>query len=175
MLLTTNLYAFSSTTDRSPRQERQLSFIAEFSTDIRYIRGTDNIVPDALSLAPCEHSEPLVASSSSSVVVDLVQMAEAQRSDEAVAYLRHEPGSLILQDVPMKDVTLLCDLSTGRPRPIVPTSWTKTVFEAIHNLSHPGTKPTIRAVSSRFVWKGLKKDVGYWVKNCNACQSSKVG
>ena len=36
-------------TERSPRQTRHLSFIAEFSTDIRHIQGVKNEVADALS------------------------------------------------------------------------------------------------------------------------------
>ena len=32
-------FAFASTTERSPRQTRHLSFVAEFSTDVRHIEG----------------------------------------------------------------------------------------------------------------------------------------
>ena len=40
----------SSVTDRpSLRQTRQLAFIAEFTTDIRYVKGVTNFVADALS------------------------------------------------------------------------------------------------------------------------------
>ena len=35
--------------DRSPRQTRHLSFIAEFSSDIRHVSGAANVVVDALS------------------------------------------------------------------------------------------------------------------------------
>ena len=41
-------YALSSTTERSPRQTRQLTFISEFTTDIQNIRGKHNVVADAL-------------------------------------------------------------------------------------------------------------------------------
>ena len=41
--------ALTSKTDRSPRQTRQLSYIAEFTTDIRHIKGQFNVVADALS------------------------------------------------------------------------------------------------------------------------------
>ena len=42
-------YALASTAERSPRQARHLSFIAEFTSDIQYIRGKHNVVADALS------------------------------------------------------------------------------------------------------------------------------
>ena len=41
--------AISSTVDRSPRQTRHLSFIAEFTTDIRHVPGLSNVVADQLS------------------------------------------------------------------------------------------------------------------------------
>ena len=168
-------HALTSTTDRSPRQERQLSYIAEFTADIRHISGSENIVPDTLSRAPVTDSEPLIASTSTIPAVDLAQMAATQRKDPKVLDLYSNPGSLQLQDVNLHGVQVLCDMSTERPRPVVPQSWTKTVFEALHNLCHPGPKPTLRAISARYVWPGLKKDVRNMVKTCHSCQASKIG
>ena len=43
-------YVMNSTTERpSLRQTRHLAFIAEFTTDIRYVKGKKNFVADALS------------------------------------------------------------------------------------------------------------------------------
>ena len=39
----------SSTATRTPRQERHLSFISEFTTDLRHVRGEENVVADWLS------------------------------------------------------------------------------------------------------------------------------
>lgn len=44
----------------------------------------------------------------------------------------------------------------------------------IHGLSHPGVKASIKEVSERFVWPGLKKEVGDWARQCISCQKSKV-
>ena len=41
--------AITSSTERSPRQTRHLSFISEFTTDIRHLSGSENVVADALS------------------------------------------------------------------------------------------------------------------------------
>ncbi|GFS07115.1 Pol polyprotein [Elysia marginata] len=138
-------YALTSKTARSPRQERQLSYIAEFTTDIRYISGPDNVVPDVLSRAPCTE-QPMVAPASPIPPIDLAQMAAEQLRGPKVAELRNQPGALKLKEVNLGGYNLLCDVSTSRPRPIVPPLWTKTIFEAIHNLSHPGHKPTTRAI-----------------------------
>ena len=42
-------FALSNAAERFPRQSRHLSFIAEFTSDIQYIRGKHNVVADALS------------------------------------------------------------------------------------------------------------------------------
>ena len=42
-------FALNSTTEGSPRQTTQLSFIAEFTGDIRYVKGVENTVADTLS------------------------------------------------------------------------------------------------------------------------------
>ncbi|XP_033946699.1 uncharacterized protein [Pseudochaenichthys georgianus] len=58
--------------------------------------------------------------------------------------------------------------------PVVPASWRRSVFEAVHGLSHPGVKPSVRLVAAKFVWHGLKKDVRTWAGECVACQRAKV-
>ena len=46
-------FVMTSVTERpSLRQTRQLAFIAEFTTDIRYVTGETNFVADALSRLP---------------------------------------------------------------------------------------------------------------------------
>ena len=69
---------------------------------------------------------------------------------------------------------LVCDVSTGRPRPIVPPDFRRTVLDVVHNLSHPGVKATVKTVSDKFVWHGMRKQVSRWVKECHQCQSSKI-
>ena len=44
------IYAFMQKSDKaSPRQKRQLSHIAQYTTQIEYIKGADNTVADSLS------------------------------------------------------------------------------------------------------------------------------
>ena len=69
---------------------------------------------------------------------------------------------------------LVCDVSTGSPRPIVPPDFRRTVFDVVHNLSHPGVKAAVKMVSDKFVWHGMRKQVRRWVKECHHCQSSKI-
>lgn len=70
--------------------------------------------------------------------------------------------------------TLLCVVSTGVPRPVIPAGWRRQVFDTIHGLSHPGTKASQKPVAAKFVWHGLKKDLRDRSNTCVECQRAKV-
>ena len=158
--------AMTNAADHSPRQTRHLSFIAEFSTDIQHRSGRDNVVADALSRSPSIEA-------TLSTDINYQQLATDQQSSINVEQLR-STTSLQLEEVSISDCAILCDMSTGVPRPVIPQTWTKRIFELCHNLSHTGYRPTVRAVSKRFVWPGMKKDIRDWCKTCHPCQASKV-
>ena len=48
------------------------------------------------------------------------------------------------------------------------------MFEAIHNVAHPGTRATRRLVSARVVWRGMASDLAAWCRACQQCQRAKV-
>ena len=54
---------------------------------------------------------------------------------------------------PYGESAVLCDLSTSSPQPLVSVFLHRQVFDALHNISHPGVCPTQRFVE-RFclVW-----------------------
>ena len=68
----------------------------------------------------------------------------------------------------------LCDITTGRPRPVVPKTLRRRVFDVIHRLSHPGARTTRKLVAHKFVWHGLNKQVNAWSRACIQCQASKI-
>merc|ERR1712228_409981 len=146
------------------------------------ISGEENVVADALSRAPPSPSEIPTGSFFSGInavltpSINYKQLAEDQSLSEEIQNYRTCCTSLKFRDVPFEDgrFTVLCDISTGKTRPVVPREWKKTVFDAIHGLAHIGTRPTLRAISQRFVWHGLKKEVTHWCKTCPDCQASKI-
>ncbi len=69
---------------------------------------------------------------------------------------------------------LLCDVSRGAKRPVVPLCDRRAVFRAIHGVAHPGIRATHRMISARFVWHGLSRDVGDWCRDYQTCQHGKV-
>ena len=147
----------------SPRQQRQLAYISEFTTDIRHIDGKNNTAADTLSRAG------ISAITSPQPGVDYKAMAAAQRADNGITAARTAVTSF-----DSTGETICCDISTGRARPLVPDSWQRTVFEAVHGLAHPSIRSTKKMVADKFVWPGLRKQVGIWAKTCLRCQIAKV-
>ena len=164
-------FAFGKMADPwSARQQRHLAYISEYTTDVRYVTGKLNVVADALSRAP-----PLLVATIDPGI-DYTALAEAQAGDSSLQRLPHPDSHIEIQHVPFgpANVTLLCDVSTGRPRPLVPEQWRRRVFDALHNLSHPSIRASRTLVADRFVWPNLKKDVGHWARTCILCQTSKI-
>ncbi|XP_068233431.1 uncharacterized protein [Palaemon carinicauda] len=85
---------------------------------------------------------------------------EQQLYQETPAY-RTAITALKWEDVPLgsSNTALLCDVSTGRPRPLVPSFQRKAIFNVVHSLSHPSNRTTARIISSKFIWNGMRKDI----------------
>merc|ERR1712015_199473 len=175
------------TEPHNSRQTTQLSNLSEYTTDIREIAGKDNVVADALSRAPVEDAPPLspivdapnVAASLSVAAIagiDFDAIARAQQGDaETIAIRRDATTGLRLVEVARDNPpALFCDESTGRLRPFVPANFRRTVYDVIHNLSHPGIQAMKRLVAEKFVWPKLATDVVKWARACPRCQPSKV-
>ncbi|KAJ8416738.1 hypothetical protein AAFF_G00326160 [Aldrovandia affinis] len=129
-----------------------LSYISEFTTYVQHVAGKNNVVADCLSKAVVDAVH---------LGIDYACMATDQASDPDVQAYRMATTSLQLTDVSYEGAgdLLLCDISTGQPCPVIPESWRRQVFNAIHVISHPSRKPSQRLVAARFVWHGLQKDV----------------
>jgi transposase InsO family protein len=164
-------FALNTRYDRhSPRQARHLDYIAQFTSDIRHVKGTANAPADALS-----RIEVNAIRDGLPPVVDFRAMAEAQANDQDIRRLKCS-SSLNLEEVPlaMSDSTILCDTSTGVARPLVPKDYRRPVFESLHNLSHPSIRATQRLLTARYVWPSIKADSRKWTRTCLQCQKSKV-
>ena len=82
--------------------------------------------------------------------------------------------SLAVQRLPVERHLLLCDVSTGQPRRLVPPAFQEAVFQALHGVAHPGSRATRRLISSRFVWHGMASDILSCCRDCQACARAKV-
>ena len=161
-------FAISGRGNHSPMETRQLQFISEYTTDIRYVKGSDQVVPDFLSRI----------NSINELNVDFCKLAQEQENDETLKNLIKNPSKtkLVFEQIliPNTNQMLYCDVSTGKNRPYLPESYRKSVFEMLHGLSHPGIRGTQKLFSERYVWLGMNKEIKNWVQLCIQCQKNKV-
>ena len=69
---------------------------------------------------------------------------------------------------------IICDNSNNSLRPIVPLTYQRTIFDLLHNTSHPGIKATRKIIIKRFTWINVNKKCTEWAKTCEPCQKSKI-
>ena len=114
-------YSLSSHSNNyTPCQIHHLDYVSQFTSDIRYVKGSNNTPADTLSRmvvdAVLQENPP---------IVDFKQMAAAQQQDPYILKLQTSSSSLVLKvcPIPMSDGEIICDISTRVPRPIVPPSY----------------------------------------------------
>ena len=102
---------YKHSTPISVRQQRQLSFLSEFTCDVRHIPGAENSVADALSrpVSPAVPSCSLLHKSPPPF--DYSALANLQQQCESLKRL--DSLSLLLKEIPFGGTTILCDESTG--------------------------------------------------------------
>ncbi|KFD64266.1 hypothetical protein M514_23550 [Trichuris suis] len=165
-------YAFSMDLSRhNPREPRYLQFISEFTTDIRHVTGEQNAVADALSRLQVNSLDFTGASH-----IDFNKMAAAQENDPELRDLMTSNTSLQFQPCSLMPCQnpLMCDTSTGRPRPFVPTAFRRDVFGLLHSGTHPGIRATQKLIAERCVWPKMNANVRQWVRTCITCQKYKI-
>ena len=110
-------------------------------------------------------------------VINYAAMAVQQGADAGIQRVVSDTNcSLQLTTCALPDTNerLLVDMSTGRPRPLVPAGLTRTIFDANHKLSHAGARAMRRLICDRFVWPGMSKDICQWTRSCLSCQLANV-
>lgn len=162
-------FAFKQNLEKAtPRQARHLDTIGQFTTDIRHIAGEANVTADLLSRIQ-----------SIERCFDYARIADAQRDDTELQQMltaATNTHSLNLQNFIAPDGTtqLLCDSSTGSIRPYIPPPFRAQIMANAHGLSHPGVRATTKLITERFVWIGMRKHIANFVRQCIACQRSKI-
>ncbi|GFU25420.1 transposon Ty3-G Gag-Pol polyprotein [Trichonephila clavipes] len=121
-----------------------------------------NTVADALSRIEID-------SINKSPVLNFKEFALAQKNDpDLQKFLQTDGSSLKLELKPYQtpDCNLLCAISTGVPRPFVPASFRRELFNHLHNLSHPGIAASTKLIFSPYVWPDMKCQIKKWVRCC---------
>nr|VZI44609.1 unnamed protein product [Spirometra erinaceieuropaei] len=88
-----HVFALRASLDRySPRKNRHLDFISQFSCDIQHVHGKESVGADALLR--------IEMASITTDAIDFTFMAEAQRLGDELSQYRQEDSSLRLQNAP---------------------------------------------------------------------------
>lgn len=174
----------NSTTEKSPRQTTHLNYIAQFTSDIRHIRGSENVVADFLSRIPevdsidrrptkqsyiCELNEP----------IHLQDILNSQSNDAEITRIiktKRLNSRVIFEQIAVPNSTnfIWCEVSNFVQRPYIPKPLRFKIFHTLHSLSHPGVKATRKLINRRYFWPKMNTDVGRWTKECISCQRTKV-
>ena len=158
--------ALKNNSKKSPKQQRQLAYISEFTSNIEHIPGKNNIVADTLSRMNIhEISEPI----SQELLID----EQNKERDEINNFLK--TSKLKFKSICIGgSAKLLCQNDENTMRPFVPKTMRRAIFDSIHNLSHPSIRSTRKLICDRYFWPEMNKQINEWSKQCVNCQSSKV-
>lgn len=161
--------AFASSADRfTGREHRHLIYISQFTSDIRFIPGSENKVADSLSRVEI--------SSISNISLDQLHLAQKQDLELTDLLTNKVNTSLKLKQVLFPNSTrqIFADVSSHNKRPYIPKVLRKTVITNLHSLTHSGIRATKQLVTSRYVWPGINADIVKFVRSCLVCQANKV-
>lgn len=150
----------------TPLRTRYIHYISQFASEIKHLDGNENTVADSLS-----RIEDITTPSP----VDYSQLQKCQEQDSNIPLLtRNQKLKFEYRITPHTANAILCETSTGTGRPVVPEQLRKDVFNALHNLCHPGIRATRKMITQRFFWPKMNTDINQWSKNCIDCQKTKV-
>lgn len=73
-----------------------------------------------------------------------MELSKSQTNDEELKKVLEDNTSLKIKriEIPATQLEIFCDISTGKARPYLTPSFRKIVFDAMHNISHPGVAKT---------------------------------
>ena len=171
----TYLHSSTSTSSRLARWKLKLS---DYSFDIHYKPGKENINADILS-----RTEILCAIEYAQNEEDMQRLQESdERINEVLKKVREADG--VYKGFRMKNEILYCIRKKDKPygtdealRLVVPETMIKEVLETCHDYmsgAHLGLKKTLHKVGSRFYWYQWKDDVKAWINACSTCAGRKT-
>ena len=179
----------------SARQQRHLSFLSEFTSDVVYLPGLSNAAADALSrpISSVSATTPPASSGLTTPPATLpwipTSLTDTNTPTTAAGAPTDHSAFLAAQQADADCISLLrnpqfevqtspsgvwASYSAPTPRLLVPAAFRRQVFDSIHGLHHPGVRATRRLITRAFLWSGMNTDINKWATTCLKCQSSKI-
>ena len=161
------------------RRARWSELLQEYTFDINYIKGSTNVVADALSRRPdlrlglMLQSMTVEAASNILLLHDEIRTscsADAAYQKALKTAKRREGRFTVGSD------DLLYYQGKQGPRLYIPTSMRESLMYEAHDAptaGHLGMDKTLERLSRRFYWPSMESSVRQYVKTCSSCQRSK--
>uniref|UniRef100_A0ABD2WEF1 Integrase catalytic domain-containing protein n=2 Tax=Trichogramma kaykai TaxID=54128 RepID=A0ABD2WEF1_9HYME len=161
-------YAFMQAPEHAPVvRQRQLAYISQYTTSIKYLPGAENPVADALSRI--SHEEIATKETSTTVEVpcpsidafalptafSLEELSQEQSKDDQLPIiLAGEKIPLPLQKgmwpVNNKLLPIFYNTEEDLIRPYIPVSMRDRVIDLVHKCGHPGPKSTTKLIKRKY-------------------------
>ena len=180
----------------SDRVMRWRLFIEEYSPDLRYIKGENNVVADALSRLPQELAKlpkdetPLDDSKEA-----FYATMDCYAKDKAPSFDNHPVSYAKLDEAQQADPTIKKELKKDnckyqikdfhgggkirslvcyKEKIVVPTKLQKHVIDWYHTtLCHPGINRTEESIAQHLFWPKMRSQITNYVQACPTCQRTK--
>jgi hypothetical protein len=165
--------------------------LEEYGPELRYIKGEQNIVADALSRLDLDDSIPLPSVHKANAMAEcfnndglefpseqyplhMSTISHYQKQDTALQRLAKDNPLYSKKNFKSSDKSYDV-LVFKKTRIVVPTKLQKRAVEWYHTtLMHPGETRTEATVAQHFYWKGLRTTVINACKKCDICQQTKT-
>lgn len=174
---------------KCPRMSRYILELRDYSFTIRYKKGAQHSVPDALSRPVCAINQTLDPTQMSSVKflgLTCKNIVSAQREDKiwtkVIRYLEggHLPkkitGNCPIVAFELHDKLLYVrkrDLNMSRLCLVIPQTLVAVACALTHNSAHLGERKTLQKAKQYFYWPKMPRDISQFVKSCRLCQQYK--
>ena len=171
----------NSSTSTSSRLYRWKLALSEYTFDIAYKKGKENVNADALS-----RIEYVTSIGEVDTGITDGEMAKRQVGDLEIQKLKTkvEANGGRLKGLVIVEGLLYCCKKTLKSyerketkRIVIPGSMVESVLECCHDSmcgAHLGYRKTVNKVAERFYWPGLRDDVGQWIRSCKVCAARKA-
>jgi Reverse transcriptase (RNA-dependent DNA polymerase)/RNase H-like domain found in reverse transcriptase/Integrase zinc binding domain/Chromo (CHRromatin Organisation MOdifier) domain/Retrotransposon gag protein len=155
--------------DLSKRQIRWLDFLSDFDFDIKYIPGITNKAADALSRYPFAQVNAITMSTTDPKIRDEIRKSYSEDSffkpivenpKQYPLYIIQDNGLIYLHD------GRLCIPNSKSTRELL-------LHQHHDNENHFGIGKSYQALSTRYFWPGLSKDVRKYTASCSQCLRNK--